>query len=64
MLHICQVFDALRADTLYCNSKKSKFFLLELIFLGHCISQQGIKVDESKVSHIKEWPQPVTTSHV
>ncbi len=39
MLHVRQVLDALHADALYCNPKKSKFFLLELSFLGHRILQ-------------------------
>ncbi len=39
MLHVHQVLDALHADALYCNPKKSEFFLLELSFLGHCILQ-------------------------
>ncbi len=64
MLHIRQVLDALHADALYCNPKKSKFFLLELRSLGHRISQRGIEVDESKVSHIREWPRPSLASHV
>ncbi len=64
MLHVRQVLDALWADALYCNPKKSQFFLLELEFLGHCISRRGIEVDESKVQCIKEWPCPKTASHV
>ncbi len=50
MLHVRQVLDALCADALYCNPKKSEFFLLELSFLGHRISRRGIEVDETKVS--------------
>ncbi len=59
MQHVRQVLDAL-----YCNPKKSEFFLLELSFLGHHISRRGIEVDKSKVSRIKEWPRPTTASHV
>ncbi len=64
MLHVWQVLDTLCADALYCNPKKSEFFLLELNFLGHHILRRGIEVDEMKVSRIREWPQPTTASHV
>jgi hypothetical protein len=37
--HIKLIMDALRKARLYCNARKSKFYLTELIFLGHCISQ-------------------------
>jgi hypothetical protein len=33
------VMDTLRKARLYCNAKKSKFYLTELVFLGHQISQ-------------------------
>jgi hypothetical protein len=33
------VMDALQKACLYCNVKKSKFYLMELVFFGHWISQ-------------------------
>ncbi|XP_057479195.1 uncharacterized protein LOC130766548 [Actinidia eriantha] len=35
-----------------------------LIFLGFVISAEGVKVDESKVKTIREWPTPKTVSDV
>jgi YD repeat-containing protein len=49
---------------LYCNAKKSKFHLTELIFLGHRISQEGIEACSSKVDKILNWPVPASASDV
>jgi hypothetical protein len=62
--HIKQVMDALRRDRLYCNSKKSKFYLTELTFLGHRISQEGIEACSSKVDKILNWPTPTSATAV
>ncbi|EEB95637.1 hypothetical protein MPER_05358 [Moniliophthora perniciosa FA553] len=56
--HLRLILEALRDHRLYCNKKKSEFFLFELHFLGHVISTHGIEPDESKVSRIKNWPTP------
>jgi hypothetical protein len=59
--HIKLVMNALRKHRLYCNAKKSKFYLTELVFLGHRISQEGI---ESKVDKILNWPTPKSATDV
>jgi hypothetical protein len=62
--HIKLVMDALRKARLYCNAKKSKFYLTELVFLGHRISQQGIEACSSKVDKILSWPTPKSATDV
>jgi hypothetical protein len=62
--HVQIVFDALRANGLYCNENKTKLFCHEICFLGHHISARGIQPDESKVERIKHWPQPKTSTNV
>ena len=44
--------------------KKSKFYLAELIFLGHRISQEGIEACLSKVDKILNWPTPHSATNV
>uniref|UniRef100_A0A0W0FPY8 Putative reverse transcriptase-RNase H-integrase n=1 Tax=Moniliophthora roreri TaxID=221103 RepID=A0A0W0FPY8_MONRR len=56
--HLCLILEALRGHRLYCNKKKSDFFIFELHFLEHVISTRGIEPDESKVARIKSWPTP------
>jgi hypothetical protein len=58
------VMKALREAHLYCNAKKSRFYLTELVFLGHCISQQGIEACSSKVEKILNWPIPKSATNV
>jgi hypothetical protein len=62
--HVQLIFDALKANGLYCNEKKTKLFCLEINFLGHRISRRGIEPNESKVERIKHWPQPKSSTNV
>jgi hypothetical protein len=43
------ILEALRKAELYCSLKKSTLFTMEVDFLGHHISAQGIEADDSKV---------------
>ncbi|KAI4343331.1 hypothetical protein MLD38_027853 [Melastoma candidum] len=56
--HLQAVFNTLREEKLYGNLKKCEFFQPSVIFLGFVVSAEGIKVDESKIEAIKEWPTP------
>ncbi|KAI4313074.1 hypothetical protein MLD38_037849 [Melastoma candidum] len=56
--HLRAVFNTLREEKLYGNLKKCEFFQPSVIFLGFVVSAEGIKVDESKIEAIKEWPSP------
>ena len=38
--------------------KKCAFNLLELEYLGHVVSKDGLKADPAKYKAIQEWPQP------
>jgi hypothetical protein len=58
------IMNALCKAHLYCNPKKLRFYLTELVFLGHRISQRGIKACSSKVDKILNWPAPKTANEV
>ena len=58
LTHLHRVFEVLRQNTLYVNLKKCTFLVEQLLFLGFIISSEGIKVDQSKVQAITDWPQP------
>jgi hypothetical protein len=62
--HIQQVLDVLRKDKLYANIVKCTFCTDQVVLLGFVVSGQGIRVDESKVKAIKEWPTPTNVSQV
>jgi hypothetical protein len=63
-LHLCQVLNCLRAANLYCSPKKTKLFQHSVKFLGHWISQDGIRADNEKIAQILDWPAPRTPKGV
>jgi hypothetical protein len=62
--HIRQVLDELRKEKLFANLEKCSFCTNHVVFLGFVVSAKGIKVDESKVKAIKDWPAPTNVSQV
>jgi hypothetical protein len=43
---------------------KTEFCKRELVFLGHIISEEGIKPNPLKLKAIKEFPIPKTTKQI
>ena len=50
------IFDRLRNAKLTLNPKKCKFMKTETKYLGHIVSEAGVKPDPSKVSVIQNYP--------
>jgi hypothetical protein len=50
--HLCLVLHKLRENQLYVKLNKCKFWLKEVSFLGHIISEGGISIDPSKVKDV------------
>ena len=42
----------------YANMSKCKFGMTELLYLGHVIRQEGLKVHQEKIEAILGWPSP------
>jgi type IV secretory pathway VirB4 component len=62
--HLEIVLRKLRDNKLYANLEKSEFELVEIEFLGHVLSAQGIQPDSRKIKAIKEWEVPKTQKGV
>jgi hypothetical protein len=62
--HVRKVLEVLKQNELYVNLKKCIFVHKKLLFLGFVIISEGIHVDDSKVTAIKEWPTPKTITEV
>ncbi|GAU37258.1 hypothetical protein TSUD_319120 [Trifolium subterraneum] len=62
--HLRIVLDVLREKQLYAKFSKCEFWLSEVKFLGHVISQGGVSVDPSKVEAVLNWERPRTISEV
>ncbi|KAA3488426.1 reverse transcriptase [Gossypium australe] len=54
----------IRDKQLNAKFSKSEFWLKEVRFLGHIISDDGIRVDPGKISAIVEWKPPKNVSEV
>ena len=64
MEHLKQVLQVLQEDQLYINLKKCTFSTNKLLFLGFVVGEEGIQVDEDKVSAIRDWPAPKSVTEV
>ena len=56
--HLRLVLQKLRENQLYAKLSKCDFWLREVSFLGHVISDGGIAVDPSKVQDVLNWNPP------
>ena len=53
--HLRVVLETLRKEQLYVKLSKCKFWLREVSFIGHIVSEKGIQVDLKKIQVIIEW---------
>ncbi len=56
--HLRKVFQRLRENKLYAKFEKCKFGVTKMDFLGHRITQEGLKMDDHKVKVILDWEPP------
>ncbi len=56
--HLRKVFQRLRENKLYAKLEKCEFGVTEVDFLGHRITQEGLKMDDHKVKVIVDWEPP------
>ena len=62
--HLCLVLEMLREHHLYAKFSKCKFWLKEVGFLGHVISEEGIAVDPTKVQSVTDWLAPTSVGEI
>jgi hypothetical protein len=62
--HLRLVLQKLRENQIYAKLNKCEFWLNEVSFLGHIISEGGISVDPSKVSDLLSWNTPQSVSDI
>ncbi|WVZ84654.1 LOW QUALITY PROTEIN: hypothetical protein U9M48_031661 [Paspalum notatum var. saurae] len=57
-------FVVLREHKLYAKFNKCAFWLREVSFLGHILSEKGVATDPSKVEDVLNWKQPETVTEI
>ena len=59
-----KVLQCLKEAGLQVRPNKCTFFTRETKYLGHIISQKGIRTDPEKTRAVQQWPVPKTKKHV
>ncbi|EOY31837.1 DNA/RNA polymerases superfamily protein [Theobroma cacao] len=62
--HLRIVLQTLRERQLYAKFSKCEFWLKEVVFLGHVVSEAGIYGDPKKIEAILQWEQPRTVTEI
>ncbi|WVZ80655.1 hypothetical protein U9M48_028113 [Paspalum notatum var. saurae] len=62
--HLRIVLTRLTEHKLYAKFSKCAFWLKDVSFLGHILSEKGIAVDPSKVENVLNWKQPETVTKI
>ena len=61
---LIKVFGRIREARLKLKPSKCRFFQRKVSFLGHVVSEEGIKTDPVKIECVKTWPGPKTVKQV
>src|SRR4051812_37541361 len=56
--HLRIALQVLRENKLYAKYSKCEFWMKEVKFLGHVVSEEGISVDPSKIEAVTTWKRP------
>jgi hypothetical protein len=62
--HLRLVLQKLRDNQLYAKFSKCDFWLKKVAFLGHIVTDCGIKVDPGMISEILNWKKPKDASKI
>ncbi|WVZ75658.1 hypothetical protein U9M48_023693 [Paspalum notatum var. saurae] len=62
--HLRIVLTRHREHKLYAKFSKCAFWLKEVSFLGHILSEKGVAVDPSKVEDVLNWKQSETVTEI
>lgn len=53
--HLSIVLETLRSHQLFAKLSKCEFWLREVKFLGHRVTEEGMSVDQSKIEAVSAW---------
>ncbi|GBG88708.1 hypothetical protein CBR_g48237 [Chara braunii] len=62
--HLRDVLDRLRRHGFYAKLSKCRFAQHKVNFLGHYVSDQGLHMDDAKITAIAEWPAPTSAKQL
>ena len=59
LCHLEAVLKVLKENVLFTKLSKCAFGVLEIEYLGHIVSGEGVAMDATKVQAVLEWPTPL-----
>ncbi|XDG04636.1 hypothetical protein ABKA04_004251 [Annulohypoxylon sp. FPYF3050] len=62
--HVALVLEILEKEGLLVNAAKTQWHTQKLDFLGFTISPGEIRIQESKIAAIRDWPEPTNATEV
>ncbi|KAJ0938220.1 putative nucleotidyltransferase, Ribonuclease H [Helianthus annuus] len=62
--HLRCILKLLHHEQLYAKFSKCEFWLRDVQFLGHVVSERGIQVDPAKVEAVMNWQEPKTPTEI
>ena len=62
--HLRLVLMVLRDQRLYVKYIKCEFWILDVTFLGHVVSAEGVTVDPAKIEAVTSWHPPKTVKEI
>ena len=62
--HLTVVLQTLREHKLYAKYDKCEFWLKQVSFFGHVVSEGGISMDPSKIEVVVGWERPTNVTEV
>ncbi len=62
--HVAEVLQRLKEHELFLKAEKCSFHQSSVKFLGYHIDQNGVRMDEGKVTAIRDWPIPTSVKEL
>lgn len=62
--HLDEVLSIMEAHSLFAKESKCEFGLTEILYLGHVIGANGVKVNQEKIQAIIDQPPPRNASNL
>ncbi|CAL1401693.1 unnamed protein product [Linum trigynum] len=62
--HLRITLQKLRDEKLYVKFPECEFWLSEVLFLGHVVSEKGVEVDPNKIETVVNWASPENVSEL
>ena len=62
--HVYDVLSRLDQAGLKCQAQKCNFYQTEMLYLGHVVSHNSVRMDSSKITVVRDWKAPTSVTLV